>query len=92
VADDILDAYHDPDAAGKTLGTDVPSGRLTAVTAADGSSRCPLECIRELLDSSAGVLDDRPEFCGAWRQYIEEDIGPAIRRLTSRFESEAALV
>lgn len=92
LADDILDAYHEPGANDKTLGTDVPSGRLTAITAVHGPQRDLVSGIRDLLDSSRDVLGDRHREREAWERYLAEDIGPTIERLTSGYQSEVAAV
>jgi len=91
LADDILDAYHEPGANGKTLGTDVPSGRLTAVTATQGPDPDLVKCIWSLLNSSREALGDRPKEREAWERYLAEDIGPAIESLTSLYPSETAI-
>ena len=92
LADDILDAYHKPGASGKTLGTDARSGRLTAVTAACRPDQDLMSWVWGLLDSSREALGDRPREREAWECYLAKDIGPAIERLTSCYQSEVAIV
>ena len=88
LADDLLDAYPSSSSAGKTLGTDVAEGRLTAATTDPSGSPEAQDAIRELLSSSSELLTEHTLVHDAWTTYVNEDITPAITRLTANYSAQ----
>jgi len=87
LADDIFDAYGDPDEAAKSLGNDAPSDKVTAASAfKNGTSVDPIACVKDLCDSSVERLSPWPRIRDAWQEYLLMDLSPAIGRFVRDFE------
>jgi len=76
LADDILDARGDAEAAGKTLGQDVARDKNTAATVKpDGE---PIRYIQQLCEDARGHLAAWPMIQAAWDDYMSRDLRPAL--------------
>jgi len=82
LADDMLDAQVDPTLAGKSLGTDAATGKLTAVGASAVEGIDPAIVIAELLNSAEAHLADWPKVQTRWRDYVAAMIQPLIDQFT----------
>ena len=89
LADDILDAYGDPEAAGKTLGSDAAGAKVTAAAALRGAGVDLRQYVEQTWQGAEAALARWPEVRAAWRAYVTEDIGPAIRACLDRLPNEA---
>lgn len=87
LADDILDAYGDEGLAGKTLGNDAVSSKITAASAWRANGVDPLVYIGDLLSSSEKMLVDWPAVAAAWREYLKEDLSPVIDSFLVHFHA-----
>ncbi|MDD4869955.1 MAG: polyprenyl synthetase family protein [Kiritimatiellae bacterium] len=85
LADDFFDAYGDPDLAGKTLGSDAKSGKITAASAWRSSNIDPQVYISDLLADSEKMLVAWPDVADAWRDYLKNDLQPVIDSFLSSF-------
>ncbi|MBL7076287.1 MAG: polyprenyl synthetase family protein [Kiritimatiellae bacterium] len=83
LADDMLDAHVDPALAGKSLGTDAATGKLTAVGASVVAGINPSIVIAGLLDSAEASLSDWPDVQARWRDYVATTIQPLVDQFTS---------
>ncbi len=83
LADDMLDAQADPTLAGKSLGTDAATGKLTAVGASAVEGIDPAIVIAGFLDSAEANLADWPEVQARWHGYVNSMIQPLIDLFTS---------
>lgn len=79
LADDLLDTGNDPVLAGKTLGTDALSDKITAATSWRAGGQDPIAYIEELLRASGEELAAWPDVQAAWEQYAGQVIGPVIQ-------------
>jgi geranylgeranyl pyrophosphate synthase len=82
LADDMLDTHEDPTLAGKSLGTDAATGKLTAVGASTVAGVDPAVVIASLLDSAEAVLADWPDVQSRWRDYVTNTIQPLVDQFT----------
>ena len=83
LADDLLDAFGDPDVAGKTLRTDRRRRKFTlAQCPGDGGDARRL--VAELCRSAARCLESWPSLQGGLRRYLAEDLQPVLRRYDPR--------
>jgi octaprenyl-diphosphate synthase len=80
LADDILDATGDAEAAGKSLGTDQARAKMTAVTALQTDNVDPIAYIERLCDSAEQDLAAWPAIRPAWEQYMADDLRPAVNK------------
>ncbi len=87
LADDILDAYGSEESAGKTLGSDAASSKITAVSAWRTDGIDPLAYIGDLLDSSTKMLVAWPSVAAAWQEYLDKDLSPVIDSFLAYFHS-----
>jgi geranylgeranyl pyrophosphate synthase len=85
LADDILDAYGDDGTSGKTLGSDASRGKKTAAAVWEKDGVDPLEYINGLCASHNDELEKWPEIKEAWGSFVDEDLLPAINKLTENF-------
>jgi geranylgeranyl pyrophosphate synthase len=81
LADDLLDASGDSEAAGKTLGQDEARNKATAARVALPKDVEPAAYIESLCESAASSLSPWPSVQEAWETYMAYDIGPAIRKI-----------
>jgi len=88
LADDMLDTSDDPDVAGKSLGTDAATGKLTAATAFTGAGVDPDAAIDELLSSADQELAPWPAVQQQWRTYVDDVIRPLVRKFTRLARTE----
>jgi geranylgeranyl diphosphate synthase type I len=89
LADDLLDASPLQCAAGKSLGTDAATGKLTAATALRGGADSRA-AIASLLVESEDLLQRWPAVQLEWLGYIKEFIAPLIGQYTGRAVMEVA--
>ena len=89
LADDMLDTCEDPELAGKSVGTDALSGKLTAATASVAAGIDPDTAINELLTSAERELNDWPTVQQHWNGYVDGIIRPLVEHFTgvARMES-----
>jgi geranylgeranyl pyrophosphate synthase len=80
LADDILDANGDLEAAGKTLGTDKARNKTTASSIHEDGEVDPVLYVRRLTDSARNGLSAWPEVRKAWDVYMKEDMAPVLDR------------
>jgi geranylgeranyl pyrophosphate synthase len=80
LADDILDASGNEAVSGKTLGRDAQRGKTTAMTIREGSPDNPVSYLKELLEQAENLLTPWASTHQAWRQYVEEQIDPVIKK------------
>ena len=85
LADDILDAYGDQGLAGKTLGGDAASRKITAASSWRVSNVDPHVVIGNLLADSEKILLAWPDAAGAWSTYLKEDLVPVIDSFLGSF-------
>ena len=85
LADDLLDAYGDDGTSGKTLGSDASRGKKTAAAMWEKDGVDPLEYIDGLCGSYKDELDKWPEVKKAWGEFVDEDLSPAVGKLTEKF-------
>jgi geranylgeranyl pyrophosphate synthase len=78
LADDILDATGDPDAVGKTLGSDEARAKTTAAKAAARDRTDPVEAIENLCADSTRALRPWPAVQQAWDAYMAGDFRPTV--------------
>ena len=90
LADDILDAYGDEELAGKTLGSDAVSNKVTAASACRVNDIDPVVYIGNLLNSSEEMLVAWPAVAAAWREYLEKDLSPVIDSFLAHFHARTA--
>ncbi|OGV65562.1 MAG: hypothetical protein A2283_13915 [Lentisphaerae bacterium RIFOXYA12_FULL_48_11] len=90
LADDILDAYGDEDFAGKTLGSDAVSSKITAASAWRADGVDPLANIGDLLLDSGKKLVAWPDVADAWGEYLEKDLSPVIDSFLVNFNVRMA--
>ncbi|MDP6848973.1 MAG: polyprenyl synthetase family protein [Kiritimatiellia bacterium] len=89
LADDILDAYGDAAKAGKSLGNDAPSEKVTAASVfKNGGGVDPIAYVEDLCSASVERLSPWPRVRAAWREYMQEDLRPVIGRFVEHFEGE----
>jgi len=82
LADDLLDSCGDPDFAGKTLGNDAVSRKITAASSwRAGGVADPRVSVMEFCQSSLAGLSPWPAVAAAWREYLDVDLLPAIEAL-----------
>ncbi len=89
LADDMLDTCEDPALAGKSVGTDALSGKLTAATASVAAGIDPDTAINELLISAERELSDWPTVQEHWRGYVDGIIRPLVEHFTGVARMEA---
>lgn len=82
LADDLLDTGQDAGLAGKTLGTDARTDKLTAATSWRAGEQDPMGYIKELLRMSGEELVSWPGVREAWERYVGHVIVPVIRTFT----------
>ncbi len=82
LADDMLDVHADPTLAGKSLGTDAATGKLTAVGASSVAGVDPSDAIAALLDSAEAALSEWPAVQEKWRDYVAHTIQPLVDQFT----------
>ena len=80
LADDILDAFGNEAASGKTLGTDDQRRKTTAITAKKDAPPDPTAYIYALLEASAQQLNTWPELQITWYAFIESAIKPILKK------------
>jgi geranylgeranyl pyrophosphate synthase len=85
LADDILDAFGDADAAGKTLGTDEAGAKITAAAAWQQDGIDPKAYIDDLCVSASARLERWPDVRQAWDSYITDEFSPVINSFTESF-------
>ncbi len=85
LADDLLDAYQDPDESDKTLGTDAREGKLTAAAVWEKEGVNPVKNIEKLCDSSLEMLSSWPHVQDALNDYIVNDLQPIMKKFTKGF-------
>lgn len=83
LADDLLDANGDESVSGKTLGTDRARSKTTAATAWDGPSDAATYADL-LCRQSITSLESWPAVQSAWSRFLEDDLRPAMARLTAQ--------
>lgn len=89
LADDIFDAYGDAAEAGKSLGNDAPSEKVTAASAFKNSGDVdPIAHVGDLCGASVERLSPWPDVQAAWREYLKEDLQPVIGRFVEHFEGK----
>lgn len=79
LSDDVLDAFGDPEVAGKTLGLDALRKKSTW-TQLDDTAADPIRRVWQLCDESAGVLAAYPQLRATWEAYLSRELMPAIQR------------
>lgn len=89
LADDILDAAGNNDLADKTLGTDALNGKLSAVSAWTAQAAELGQYVRELCATAGRALGPWPAVQDAWQEYLAQDMGPVIAKLTNLLPLEA---
>lgn len=89
LADDILDAYGDEALAGKTLGSDAISSKITAASSWYAQGIDPQSYISDLLSSSEKILVAWPAVANVWREYISNDLSPVINSFLRSFPIQA---
>lgn len=77
VADDLVDAIGDANAAGKTLGSDRERGKSTIAAAAWGPAPS-VELVHRLCAGALRLLDPWPSVAAALRRYLAEDLQPVF--------------
>jgi geranylgeranyl pyrophosphate synthase len=77
MSDDLLDAYGDPDDAGKTLGTDLDRGIISAAALAAN----PTDFIRGLCTKAETSLEPWAPSLEGIQEYLDLDIYPALDKL-----------
>jgi geranylgeranyl pyrophosphate synthase len=82
LADDMLDTQEDPTLAGKSLGTDAATGKLTAVGASAVAGVDPADVIAALLDSAEAALAGWPDVQARWHAYVATTIQPLVDQFT----------
>jgi len=82
LADDMLDAQADPTLAGKSLGTDAATGKLTAVRASAVAGVDPAGVIAELLVTAEKALANWPGVQSRWHDYVAGTIQPLVDQFT----------
>jgi geranylgeranyl diphosphate synthase type I len=83
LADDLLDTSRDAGWAGKSLGTDARTGKLTAASSCRGGGPDPAEYVANLLQTAGRDLDRWPAVNAAWTQYAERVVAPVIEQFTA---------
>lgn len=91
LADDLVDACPDAEFAGKTLGTDALTEKVTAATSWRTSGQDPLAYIDRLLRASEAELAAWPAVRDAWERYVRRVVAPVIERFARSACPEAAL-
>ena len=89
LADDMLDTCDDSELAGKSLGTDALSGKLTAATASEANGIDPDAEIDRLLVAAESELASWPSVQQQWRGYVDGVIRPLVRQFTGGARIEA---
>ena len=89
LADDMLDTCDDSELAGKSLGTDALTGKLTAATASEATGIDPDTVIDELLSSAERELTRWPHVQQQWNAYVDGVIRPLVRQFTGGVRVEA---
>lgn len=94
LADDLLDGYGDPAASDKSLGLDALKRKVTAVSGwkhdRAGAPENPVLYIEDLCAKASTLLADVPPVQAAWQEYMQEDLGPSIRKFVKGFASGLA--
>jgi len=79
LADDVLDVYGDPEAAGKSLGTDEAGAKITAVSSTGtGDGTQPAKAAHDLCAQSRERLAKWPGIQAAWDGFLVRDLKPAM--------------
>ena len=78
MADDLLDAYGDAEAAGKTLGTDKDRDIVSVAELTDN----PLDYLYGLCHNAVDSLQEWPEVAEGVKAYLNQDVYPALDKLT----------
>ena len=86
LADDILDAFGNTAASGKTLGCDARAEKVTAISCwKAGGVEDPAAALHALCAQSARALDAWPRVARAWAEYLDSDLCPAIECCVASF-------
>lgn len=85
LADDVLDVVGTEDEAGKTLGTDEARHKTTAASAAAVTGVDPVTYIELLVQEAEDALEPWPRVHRAWRQFVDEDLRPAVAKAVAAF-------
>jgi len=88
LADDLFDAYGNPDQAGKSLGNDAIAGKITAASSWRLSNVEPQAYIEQLLRDSEEKLQPWPAVAGAWRDYLKTDLATVIEAFLKSFSAQ----
>ncbi len=83
MADDLMDASGKPERDGKDLGQDASRGKLTSASATDTEKERTRQHLDALYKNSAELLAPWPPIQAAWNTYLENDMGPVIRKFLS---------
>lgn len=83
LADDLLDSKTEYAEAGKTLGTDAQSQKLTAARFAQAGTYDPARAIEEILAEASDLIKCWPVVQSAWQAYIETNLRPLLRAYTA---------
>ena len=78
MADDLLDAYGDAEAAGKTLGTDKDREIVSVAELTDN----PLDYLYGLCHQAVDSLEAWPAVAEGIKVYLNQDVYPALDKLT----------
>jgi heptaprenyl diphosphate synthase len=89
LADDILDAYGEPDAADKTLGSDAAGAKVTAASALKQCGTDLRSHIGRSLETACSSLAEWPKLRDALTLFVTEDMGPVLDRFLHRLPVEA---
>jgi heptaprenyl diphosphate synthase len=83
LADDLLDTRTDPTQAGKTLGTDAKSGKLSAADFSGPHHASGNKRIKQCLAASVAALEPWPDIQAGWQEYLQTRIRPLLHTITS---------
>lgn len=78
LADDMLDANGDPNAAGKTLGSDAARAKVTAARVTAPENMQPSQFIADLCGSATSLLAPWPAVQIAMQLYLDRDVRPVL--------------
>lgn len=80
LADDILDANGSEEESGKTLGSDEARQKTTVGTLPPEEQSGALRAIVQLCRQAEDSLSPWPAVHGAWREFMDEDLRPALQK------------
>ena len=91
LADDLLDSCTDTEATGKSLGTDVATGKLTVATLSSATGDDAVSAIDGLLGKSTAALAGWPAVQQRWDAYVGNVIEPLVARYADLSEMQMAM-